>query len=71
MDLHLELDREADGRWIAEVVELPGAMACGPTRERAEALAKALALCVVADRLDAGEARLADLDRVSFPSGRG
>jgi len=52
----IELEREQDGRWIAEVLELPGAMAYGPTKEEAEARAKALALRAVADRLEHGEA---------------
>ena len=51
----IEIDREDDGRWLAEVMELPGAMAYGDSREKAEAHAKALALRVLADRLDHGE----------------
>ena len=53
--LHFEIDREADGRWIADIVELPGAISYGATREAALAAAKALALRVLADRLEAGE----------------
>jgi predicted RNase H-like HicB family nuclease len=48
----IELERETDGRWIAEVVELPGVLAYGSTREEAIAHVEALALRVVADRLD-------------------
>ena len=51
----IEIDREDDGRWLAEVVELPGAMAYGDSRDEAAAHAKALALRVIADRLDHGE----------------
>jgi len=51
----IEIEREADGRWLAEVMEVPGAMAYGDSRERAAAHAKALALRVIADRLDHGE----------------
>ena len=51
----IEIDREDDGRWLAEVVELPGAVAYGASRHEAEAHAKALALRVIADRLDHGE----------------
>ena len=51
----IEIDREDDGRWLAEVVELPGALAYGQSREEAEAHAKALALRAIADRLDHGE----------------
>jgi predicted RNase H-like HicB family nuclease len=52
----IEIAREDDGRWIAEVVELPGVMAYGPTRNDALAKAKAIALRAVAERLDHGEA---------------
>lgn len=51
----IEAEREDDGRWLAEVMELPGALAYGPSREEAVAHAKALALRVIADRLDHGE----------------
>jgi predicted RNase H-like HicB family nuclease len=56
MKLGIELDREADGRWIAEVVDLPGVLVYGDTREEALASAQALALRVVADQLEHGEA---------------
>jgi predicted RNase H-like HicB family nuclease len=52
---HIALDREDDGRWIAEVMELPGALAYGNTRKEAHAAAAALALRVVADRIEHGE----------------
>jgi len=52
----VQLEREADGRWIAEVVELPGVMAYGDTRDAALATAEVLALRVLADRLEHGEA---------------
>lgn len=52
----IELARESDGRWIAEVSELPGVLAYGHTREAALAAVEALALRVVADRLEHGEA---------------
>ncbi|HLA63383.1 MAG TPA: hypothetical protein VK610_03080 [Rhodothermales bacterium] len=51
----IELDREDDGRWIAEVVELPGVMVYGQSQEEATAAAKALALRAIADRLEHGE----------------
>lgn len=54
--MKIEIDRESDGRWIAEVPDLPGVMAYGKTRKRAIAMAEVLALRVVADRLDHGEA---------------
>jgi predicted RNase H-like HicB family nuclease len=54
--MRLEIEREPDGRWIAEVPELPGVMAYGRTRKQAIAKAQSLALRVIADRLDHGEA---------------
>jgi predicted RNase H-like HicB family nuclease len=51
MRLSVELEREEDGRWIAEVPELPGVMAYGPTREQAIAAVERLAVEVVADRI--------------------
>jgi predicted RNase H-like HicB family nuclease len=54
--MKIEIEREDDGRWIAEVPELPGVMAYGATRHEALAKAEALALRVIADRLDHGEA---------------
>ena len=53
--MKIELEREDDGRWIAEVPELSGVMAYGKTREEAIAKVEALALRVLADRLDHGE----------------
>jgi len=50
-----ELDRESDGRFIAEVVEIPGALAYGETEPEAIRRAAALALRVIADRVEAGE----------------
>jgi predicted RNase H-like HicB family nuclease len=55
MSLSVEVEREEDGRWLAEVPELPGVMAYGPTRPEAIARAQALALRVLADRLEHGE----------------
>ncbi len=54
-EMRIETEREQDGRWIAEVPELPGVMAYSVTREEAIARAQALALRVIADRLDHGE----------------
>jgi predicted RNase H-like HicB family nuclease len=65
MVLTVELEQEADGRWIAEVVELPGVLAYGPSAQEAIAKAKALALRVVADRLEHGEAG-PELQDISF-----
>ncbi len=55
MSLKMEVDREDDGRWIAEVPELPGVMAYGQGRQEAVDQAQALALRVLADRLEHGE----------------
>ena len=56
MYLTLEIDREEDGRFIAEVPDLPGVLAHGASRDAAVARAQALALRVLADRLEHGEA---------------
>lgn len=53
--LKIEVEREDDGRWIAEVVEMPGVMAYGATRQEAVGRAQALSLRVLADRLEHGE----------------
>jgi predicted RNase H-like HicB family nuclease len=49
----VETEREDDGRWIAEVLDLPGVMAYGSTENEAVASAQALALRVLADRIEA------------------
>jgi predicted RNase H-like HicB family nuclease len=49
--LTMKLTYEADGRWIAEVPELPGVLAYGATRKETRAKAEALAIRVVADRI--------------------
>ena len=51
----IEIEKEVDGRWIADVVEIPGAMAYGSTPEQATAKAQAIALRVIAERLERGE----------------
>ena len=56
MTFKMEIEREDDGRWIAEILELPGVMAYGASSEEAKAKVQALALRVVADRLEHGEA---------------
>jgi predicted RNase H-like HicB family nuclease len=53
--LTIELDREEDGRWFGDVPELPGCMAYGRTKEEAERNTEALALRVIADRLEHNE----------------
>jgi predicted RNase H-like HicB family nuclease len=56
MTLQIELERETDGRWIAEVPDLAGVMAYGQTHDEALAKVQALALRVIAERLEHGEA---------------
>ena len=51
----VEIEQEQDQRWIAEVVELPGVMAYGNSPDDAKAKVQALALRVLADRLEHGE----------------
>jgi predicted RNase H-like HicB family nuclease len=51
----IELDREDDGRWIAEALELPGAMTYGSTREEAISNTERLAIEIIADRIQHGE----------------
>ena len=55
-NLKVEFDREDDGRWIADIPALPGVMVYGRTRRQALAAVEALALRVIADRLEHGEA---------------
>lgn len=55
MPLTVEIDSEEDGRWIAEVLELPGVLAYGQSRAEAVDRVQALALRVLADRLEHGE----------------
>ena len=53
--MKIEVEREEDGRWIAEIPDLPGVMIYGQNRAEAIAKVKALALRVLADRLEHGE----------------
>ena len=62
MNFTIELEQETDGRWIAEVPELPGTLVYGATREDALASAQALALRVLADKLEHGEAPVELMD---------
>ena len=65
MKFTIEFEREVDGRWLAEVTELPGVLTYGKTPDEAIAHAKALALRVVADQLEHDE-RSATLNDISF-----
>jgi predicted RNase H-like HicB family nuclease len=57
MTFTVEYEREDDGRWLAEVIELPGVLVYGGTENEAIAKAQALALRVLADRLEHGEGK--------------
>ena len=56
MNFTIEHEQESDGRWLAEVPELPGVLAYGTTAQEAMAKAEALALRVLAERLEHNEA---------------
>lgn len=66
MTLTIELEQEVDGRWIAEVPQLPGVLAYGDTPDRAAQLARALAFRVLADKLESGEIDAGSVASVSF-----
>ncbi len=55
LELTIETDREQDGRWIAEIVELPGVLAYGDSEADAVERVKAIALVEVGDRLQHGD----------------
>jgi predicted RNase H-like HicB family nuclease len=63
MNLHIEFDREEDGRWIAEIPQMPGVMVYGATKAEAEARVQALALRVVAEQLEKDDT---PIDHVGF-----
>jgi len=65
LTFRVEFEREDDGRWVAEVPDLPGVLAYGGTQDQAQARVQALALRVVAERLEHGEAGPQLLD-ISF-----
>lgn len=57
MNFHIEYERESDGRWLAEVPEIPGVLTYGTSPEEAMAKAETLALRTLADRIESGENR--------------
>ncbi len=61
MNFAIEFDREEDGRWIADIPSLPGVMAYGASRADAESKVEAMALRVVADRIERENATMTDL----------
>ena len=66
MRLAVEFEVETDGRWLADVPELPGVMAYGATRDEALARVQALAFSVLADEIEHGERDAKTLMTVSF-----
>jgi predicted RNase H-like HicB family nuclease len=67
MHLNIETELEDDGLWIAEIPQLPGVLAYGLTSDEASARAEVLALRVLADRLEHGEAKPVEI-RISLPA---
>jgi predicted RNase H-like HicB family nuclease len=65
MDFVIDFEQEADGRWIAEIPELPGVLAYGTTKAQAGEKAKALAFRVLAERIET-ESALPYINHVSF-----
>ncbi len=61
--MKIEIEREEDGRWIADVPDLPGVLVYGQSREEAISKVEALALRIIADRLEHGEA-IPELDEL-------
>lgn len=61
--LTIEIERESDGRWIAEIADLPGVLAYGASKKEAIERVQTLALRVLADRLEHGE-DIPDIARV-------
>ena len=52
MEFEITFDREEDGRWIAEIEDLPGVLAYGATKKEAQSKVEALALRVIADQIE-------------------
>ena len=65
MDFTLELEQETDGRWIAEIAALPGCLTYGTTPTQAAAKVKALALRVLAERMEE-ESSLPGINHIAF-----
>ena len=62
--MKVEFEQEADGRWIAELAQLPGALCYGATRQEASARVAALVLRILADRIEHGEVIPAPFDEL-------
>ena len=66
MNFSIECEEEIDGRWIAEVPQLPGVLCYGQTADEAMSKAEVLALRAMAERLEHGESRPVEI-KISFP----
>ena|ERR1700678_1975314 len=66
MQLTVEFDRETDGRYIAEVPQLPGCFAYGRTQREADARVRVLALRILADDVERGSLQTKDIEELSF-----
>lgn len=66
MNFSIECEQETDGRWIAEVPQLPGVLCYGQSSDEAMAKAEVLALRVIAERLEHGETKAIDIN-ISVP----
>ncbi|MGO9443873.1 MAG: type II toxin-antitoxin system HicB family antitoxin [Thiobacillaceae bacterium] len=66
MNFSIECEQEIDGRWIADVPQLPGVLCYGQTAEEATAKGEVLALRVIAERLEHGESKPVDIS-MSIP----
>jgi len=66
MNFSIECEEEVDGRWIAEVPQLPGVLCYGTTAEEAMAKAEVLALRAMAERLEHSESRPVEIN-ISLP----
>jgi predicted RNase H-like HicB family nuclease len=67
MNFDIEFEQETDGRWIAEIPEIPGALAYGVTPLQAAARAKALVLRVLAERME-NEVSIPGINTIAFAS---
>ena len=65
MNFDIEFEQEEDGRWIAEIPEIPGALAYGVTPQQAGAKVKALALRVLAERME-NEVSIPGINSIEF-----
>jgi predicted RNase H-like HicB family nuclease len=66
MTLTIKVEEEADGRWLAEVPELPGVLVYARSPDQAARLARALAFRVLADQIESGELEASTVNSVSF-----